>query len=65
MCGSSEDISGIIVGLAAAAAILLMAFADRHAGAGHVPTSAHASAIYSIKVDIERAGARPIINQRF
>jgi len=65
MCGSSEDISGIMVGLAAAAAILVMAFADRHAGAGHAPASAQAPAISLIGVNSERAEARRFINQRF
>lgn len=62
MC-SGENVYGIIAGLVAAAAMLVMAFADKH-GSEHA--HAHAVQIVSpISFEIQREGAHLDINLRF
>src|SRR5262249_32990420 len=41
MCGSSENGIGIIMGLIAAAAILVFAFAEKHSGAHAIAPAQH------------------------
>jgi hypothetical protein len=41
MCGNSENGLGIVVGLIAAAAMLVAAFADKHTSAHAAPASQH------------------------
>jgi hypothetical protein len=69
MCGNGENVYGIIAGLVAAAAMLVMAFADKHGGA-HATAPAHhvvaqaVQVVSPISVDIQRAGAHLDINLR-
>jgi hypothetical protein len=64
MCGNGESIYGIISGLAAAAAILIMAFAEKHGGA-HEHALPHAGAVHAVQnvapVRLELRCARTVL----
>jgi hypothetical protein len=69
MCGNGENAFGIIAGLVAAAAMLVMAFAEKHGA--HATAPAHSAvaqavqAVSPISVDVQREGAHLDINLRF
>ena len=69
MCGSGENVYGIVAGLVAAAAMLVMAYADKHGG-DHAPAPAHHVAqivqvVSPIGVELRQEGAHLDINLRF
>jgi hypothetical protein len=53
MCGSGENSIGIIVGLIAAAAILIFSFAEKHAGAHAALPAQHTITMPAAHVAIE------------
>lgn len=70
MCGNGEGVYGIVAGLVAAAAVLVMALAEKHGGEAHVGNPAPA-AVRSVQVaspvsvDFRREGAQLSIHLRF
>ncbi|HVV32751.1 MAG TPA: hypothetical protein VHC73_05930 [Vitreimonas sp.] len=71
MCGSGEGVYGIVAGLIGAAAILVMAYAEKHGGEVHAHKSAQAAVAYAVQVaspvsvGLRRSGAHLDINLRF
>ncbi|MBI3437322.1 MAG: hypothetical protein HY054_01480 [Proteobacteria bacterium] len=73
MCGNEDNGLGIIMGLIAAAAILVFAFAEKHAGAHAAPPAQHtisapathvALELSPITLDIDLANARVSLDVR-
>ena len=70
MCGSGENVYGIVAGLVAAAAMLVMAYTDKHGG-DHAAAPAHhrvaqaVQAVSPIGVELRQEGAHLDINLRF
>ena len=69
MCGNGENIYGIIAGLVAAAAMLMVAFADKHGG-DHARAPTHAAVVQAVQEMspisvLQRDGAHIDINLRF
>ncbi|MFT3729761.1 MAG: hypothetical protein QM759_18205 [Terricaulis sp.] len=68
MC-SGENVYGIIAGLITAAAVLVMAYADKHGGDAHVARPAHAvvktvEITPPVSIRLSQAGVRLDINLR-
>lgn len=66
MC-SGDNVYGIVAGLVGAAAILVMAFADKHGGDAHATAPIHAEAgriqvAPPVSVELGREGVRLDIN---
>ena len=69
MCGNGENIYGIVAGLVAAAAILVMAFVEKHGpDAHHAHASPPSVAAFDLaspaSVDVSYEGVRVVIDLR-
>jgi hypothetical protein len=64
MCGNGENMFGIIAGLVAAAAMLVMAYADKHGANAHAHAAHTVVAMSPVGVETHRENTRVVVTLR-